>query len=265
MNHDRHAISETAIVLTLPLGFPRPTQARRRRRAFTLIELLVVIAIIMMLAALALPVLMQTVRQARGVSCMGNLRQLAVAFRNYVNAFDGLFCGTEACKTASWAFHTDPDTGPLMERPNGWDICPTGGQIYRFYRDPLLVLCPADHVGRGNGKLSYSVPVINRYRLYDEVPNSAETLLVMEEHPAYNIGGHNNRPYRREGGFACSDRPAVRHGGKAANAWFDGHAALTQFPDGTTASDFNQRIWKEINSDQWRYNCGQDYRPPHMK
>ena len=243
---------------------PRPATHGRFRRGFTLIELLVVIAIIMLLAVMALPVMQQVTRQARATNCVANLKQLAVAFRNYANAHDGLLTGTEACYTPTWVFHCDPDHEPSPVRPAGWDIMPTGGQLYSFFRNPDLVLCPADWVGRGNGKLSYSVPVIIRYRLMDEVPNTAETLLVMEEHPAYNIGGHAS-PARREGGFACSDRPAARHGGKAANTWFDGHANLIEYPDGTTARDFNREIWKELDGSSWRENCGQDYRPPDMR
>ena len=223
-----------------------------------------VIAVIMLLVAMSLPVLHQVVRQARATNCVANLKQLAVAFRNYANTFDGILTGTEACHTPTWVFHCDPDHTPDPVRPAGWDICPTGGQLYPYYRHPELVLCPADAVGRGNGKLSYAVPVIIRYRIMDDVPNSTDTLLIMEEHPAYNIGGHTN-PARREGGFACSDRPAARHSGKAANAWFDGHAQLTEYPEGTTARDFNREIWKQIDGSDWRENCGQDYLPPHMQ
>ncbi|MFC1806693.1 DUF1559 domain-containing protein, partial [Planctomycetota bacterium] len=58
---------------------------------FTLIELLVVIAVILVLAALALPVLARAAAQAREVQCMNNIRQCGVALITYANANDGLF------------------------------------------------------------------------------------------------------------------------------------------------------------------------------
>ena len=57
----------------------------RSFRAFTLIELLVVIAIIAILASMMLPALVGAKARAKTIHCVGNLRQLHLAWFSYAN------------------------------------------------------------------------------------------------------------------------------------------------------------------------------------
>ncbi len=58
------------------------------KRGFTLIELLVVIAIIAILAAILFPVFAQARAKARQISCLSNLKQVALAHQMYWQDYD---------------------------------------------------------------------------------------------------------------------------------------------------------------------------------
>lgn len=73
--------------------------------AFTLIELLVVIAIIAILAALLLPALSRAKNKAKAISCVSNLRQVALGMHMYADEFNGYLPGTAHMNLSnSWIF-----------------------------------------------------------------------------------------------------------------------------------------------------------------
>ena len=63
----------------------------KRRMGFTLIELLVVIAILAILAAILFPVFARAREQARGITCVSNLKQVGLALMTYAQDYDATY------------------------------------------------------------------------------------------------------------------------------------------------------------------------------
>jgi len=93
--------------------------SRSSRRAFTLIELLVVIAIIAVLIALLLPAVQSAREAARRAQCTNNLKQIGLAFHNYLDVHNGF-----PATAVSLARHAG---APNTQMQGGW-----GAQILGF-------------------------------------------------------------------------------------------------------------------------------------
>ena len=74
----------------------------RKGKGFTLIELLVVIAIIALLMAILMPALQRVKKQAKGIVCKNNMKQIGMAANLYAEDYD-LFVP----RSAGWSTITD--------------------------------------------------------------------------------------------------------------------------------------------------------------
>jgi prepilin-type N-terminal cleavage/methylation domain-containing protein/prepilin-type processing-associated H-X9-DG protein len=80
-----------------------------RHKGFTLIELLVVIAIIAILAAILFPVFARARENARRASCQSNLKQVGLAFAQYIQDYDERYPGYAGWGGGGgWATMIDP-------------------------------------------------------------------------------------------------------------------------------------------------------------
>ncbi len=97
------------------------------RAAFTLVELIVIISILAILLALMVPMVGQVTNTSRRVACRGNLHQVGVALRVYLDKNDEIMPVAAAMPSLQ-----------LNDEPRICDV------LAGYLSDPRVMLCPAD-------------------------------------------------------------------------------------------------------------------------
>ena len=229
---------------------------------FTLIELVVVTAIMAILATMLLPALAMSKDRGQGARCLGNLRQLTIAWLAYTSDNQGYLVpnGNVNQQPSSLTDSSHPQWCP--GRQDEWqEISPVvslndvGGQwirkglLYPFVGNTGVYKCPADTYGfvangstyphsRSMSMNCWLSPItvwgsVSVNVFYTEAsmihPGPANLFVFIDENP-YSIN---------DGFFVCQptnpnwvDGPATYHNGACGIAFADGHAEIHRWHDG---------------------------------
>ena len=236
-----------------------------KQRGFTLIELLVVIAIIALLLALLMPALEKARELGRRAVCLGNLKDLSLAWIMYSDDNDGKLVNGEAGDLSDaarnwpdnnfnppkvytevpWVYKTDPGAAVIDQ-----EIGIKEGALYSYSKNTKVYRCPG---GKARHMRTYSITaalngdgssLVNGNSMLwvknkSLVRRPHERIVFIDE--GYTVDPGNNRSFKikYDNPSQWIDPPPVRHGGGTTVVFADSHTGHRKW-SGTDTVDFGE-------------------------
>ncbi len=261
----------------------RWTFGQPRRLAFTLIELLVVIAIIAILASILLPTLGRAREAGSAASCMNNLRQLGICFREYTDE-NGQFPSNNLVTVLSYGTILGATWAPGDLNSDSSIDALEYGSLYPYNTSLDIYRCPSDRTLLPGNPGDRRVFSAHSYNLsiwinciaepYGYVTDSeiaacgkatSDIFLFIDTHPksivdpAFGVY-HEDDATRRN---LWVDMPSDRHNNGANVSFFDGHVERHRWKSAMVMTNQPQRSVLGADRDDLRWL--QNQIPPRMK
>ena len=223
-----------------------------RKRSFTLIELLVVIAIIAILAGMLLPALNKAKQSAQYIKCLGNLKSLGTAARNYANDYNDYIvpasytAGENTISCIFWQFSLASYLGiklnyPLMGITNKFYSSTTmasliqKGSVFSCPSYNLKVsiydkVCYGIAYGYSGRIIGYTSGPWKKFKDISGKPVSHQLLYGdTNEYGAFgNTGSDWAKVLYHNLSTQTLPGPGKRHNGLGNYVWADGHTSSTK-------------------------------------
>jgi prepilin-type processing-associated H-X9-DG protein/prepilin-type N-terminal cleavage/methylation domain-containing protein len=224
----------------------RPQSSKRLSQAFTLIELLVVVAIIGILAALLLPALAKSKRQAQKVSCLNNLKQWGIAVEMFALDNDDALPREKGLGGPPWDVtvgNTWPAVSAVINDSVWYNALPqeihektmvqyaADAQSREAFFGRNLFQCPLARFDRSIDRPQFSLAMNSKLVINGIVPNRSAILLPLQTALFAEAGGPGETEFNGQPGYdgrphIYANRFSNRHDGRGNILFFDGHVEL---------------------------------------
>ena len=230
---------------------------RPTRLAFTLIELLVVIAIIAVLMAILMPALKRAREQGKRAVCLGNVRQLSLAWYIYADDNDErIVNGATGHSNVNrqWCDHTN-ELAWIDVYSSDWETAIEGirsGALFPYLKTERLYRCPT---ARKTEPFTYSIMFSMNAVAHEAEGVRAPGIFIKKRteirspSPAYRLV-FIDEGYMSSDGYAVHyalnpqnwwDDPPVRHGDGTIVSFADGHADYWKWKATETITEGRKR------------------------